>query len=256
MLAPNEDRRSTNSGVPADQVPRPSHLRMSSPPPQQRYTNYLIGPEDLDTRLAKALVDADVSRVDQSSALLFLAPLKEKHLPTYYHCVRVGLLAAAIARHESLDPRALLLAGLLHDCGKALCSFELLDKTAGWNDDDSAVMQLHVVDGHRLLRGRFDFTADVIARHHTFQADPYPTGLPSFLHTYSAVTLEKINLYARILALADSFDALHRINGRNGSSRALDGVEIREAMLEANPDQRARILALYEAGIFTTHVAS
>jgi streptomycin 6-kinase len=63
----------------------------------------------------------------------------------------------------------------------------------------------------------------------------------------------EIDLYARILALADVYDAMHRINDATGG-QALSGEEIRRRMLDSNPDQRHLVGELYAADILTTRI--
>ncbi len=57
-------------------------------------------------------------------------------------------------------------------------------------------------------------------------------------------------LRGRIVALADVYDALHRIDGKFEEKKALTGKEIREKMFEFNPDRKILVEALYKAEIF------
>lgn len=177
----------------------------------------------------------------------FLNQIEAKDKVTYEHSIKVGLLARRIARFLSLDEKALLYAGLLHDIGKVKTPLETLQKTKGWTEADTERMRCHVVDGYYLLREYFNFTAEVILRHHRFQSSAYPEELPEPLHEYNEETKTLINFYARILALADCFDALHRKNDKFGEE--LTGQEIKEKMLELNPDKKKLIEELYDNGI-------
>jgi putative nucleotidyltransferase with HDIG domain len=181
--------------------------------------------------------------------MTFLLPLKLKDSQTYEHCLRVGILSRMIGQSMHLDEKALLYAGLLHDLGKILTDLKTLQKTEGWTDRDTEEVKSHVVDGYRMLRGRFDFTAEVILWHHRFQAAGYPKALPRPLHEYRQGTKLLHLIYGRIVAIADQFDALHRINDKSGVKRALSEEEIRQAMFEHNPDMRVLITELYNSGI-------
>jgi HD-GYP domain-containing protein (c-di-GMP phosphodiesterase class II) len=152
-----------------------------------------------------------------------------------------------------LDPKALLYAGLLHDIGKSLTDLKILQKTEGWTPHDAEEMKRHVADGCRILGGRFDFSREVIKLHHRFQREGYPKQLPKPLHEYSEGTKTMIALFGRLLALADCYDAMHRINDKLGQA-PLTGQYIKEKMLEYNIDQRLLIEELYQAGIFTLHI--
>jgi len=74
--------------------------------------------------------------------------------------------------------------------------------------------------------------------------------MPKPLHEYSEATRLLIPEYGRVLALADVYDALHRVNSRFGDKRQLADDEIKEKMLEFNPDRKDLIMDLYNADIF------
>lgn len=209
--------------------------------------------EDLEFQ-ANAIFDAlRVKSEDREAIWAFLAPLKHKSPVTrvhYYHSLRVGLMARKIAAFMHFDQKALFYAGLLHDCGKCQVALETLGKTEGWTSEDAQEMEGHVFDGYDLARGRFDFSAEVIAWHHRFQKSGYPKVLPPSLHEYSEGTKLLIPEYGRILALADVYDALHRVNDKFGEKRALNDDEIMQKMLELNPDRKILIQDLYNADIF------
>lgn len=203
-----------------------------------------------------AAQETGIQKKDRRALYAFLAPLREKDAVTnahYLHSIRVGLCARAIARFTGHDERALLMAGVLHDLGKCQVCLSTLGKSDDWTLEDANEIKRHVLDGYRILRGRFDLTAETIVRHHIFQPDGYPKRPPKFLHPYSTATRALILEHARIVSLADVYDALHRVNSRFGSC-ALSGKEIKHLMLTNNPDRVTLIVALYEAGIFTEHV--
>ncbi len=183
----------------------------------------------------------------------FLAPLKNKNAITcvhYLHSLRVGLLAREIGRFTYHEEKPLFLAGALHDLGKCQTPLEILGKSESWSDEDQKIMHGHVLDGYRLLRGRFDITAEIMLWHHKFQENGYPEELPAPLHPYRETMKLLIREYGRIIALADVYDALHRTDARFGKKRTLDGEEIREKMFVFNPDRKKLVTALYDAGIF------
>lgn len=206
-------------------------------------------------RLVQTTLDElEVSQEDQRAIKRYLTLLRGKHSPSYEHSLQVGLTAREIARHLQLDEKALLIAGLLHDIGKVLVPESTLTRTVGWSDEDKQEMDDHVVDGVELLRGRFDFSAEVIARHHQFQARPYPAQLPPPLREWDPATLALIEQYARLLSLADVYQALHRPNDRFAepaeNSIGLTDEQIKEQMLTLNPDQHGLIESLYRSGVF------
>jgi putative nucleotidyltransferase with HDIG domain len=221
--------------------------------PHSPYMDPSTSLEDRKTQVYDELGIEDENRVAIEA---MLAPLRAKNEVTcehYEHSIRVALVARQIADFVHQDAKALFYAGLLHDIGKALTPIATLGKTEGWTEEDSRAMEPHPMDAFRLLRGRFDFTAQVVVRHHFYQNRKYPEVVPPPLHPYSEVTKLSIAFCARILALADVYDAMHRINDQTQGT-ALTGELIKTHMIESNPDQARLIKALYEAGILTTKI--
>ena len=202
----------------------------------------------LEEQFLDACTQVGVKEADRNDIIAILEPLRRKHPPSYHHSLRVALRARAIACHQHFDERALLFAGALHDIGKALVPLRVLEKTDEWTALDQRIMQRHVLDGYRLLRDRFDFSGEVMLWHHRFQVRGYPKRLPPPLHRYSTATRVLIMEYGRLLALADVYDALHRSNSRSKHG-GLSAEEIKEKMLEYNPDRRPLIHALYASGV-------
>lgn len=207
-----------------------------------------------ESQFRDACTEVGIRPNDQTALFAFLAPLREKDPIThvhYLHSLRVGLLAREIGRFTHHAERPLLMGGALHDLGKCQICLATLGKSERWSKRDTEAMKQHVLNGYNMLQGRFDLTADTMVRHHVFQPHGYPKRLPRFLHNYSEATKLLIGEHARIIALADVYDALHRINDKFGTRRALSGPEIHKLMHEHNPDRTALVTALYDAGIFT-----
>jgi len=132
------------------------------------------------------------------------------------------------ARRHRLDPaeterrRDLLrIAAMLHDVGKVGIPDAILKKPGKLDDDEYALMQRHTVIGARLfagLRTEFDAAAREVAlcHHERWDGGGYPgAGEPEVLAdaplaapVRSGRRGEEIPLFARIVGLADVFDAL------------------------------------------------
>ena len=209
--------------------------------------------ESLETKTRRSLHVIGISPEVQEIVFSLLAPLREKSSITHYHynhSLRVGLICKGIADYCRLDPKPLTLAGLLHDLGKVQTNPATLGKTSGWTPADTEEMKCHVIDSYRILRGRLDFTAEIVVAHHYYQKNGYPSELPPPLHEYSKATRILINYLARMLSLADCYDALHRVNDKFGETRGLTPDEIQSKMMDMNPDQKYLITCLYEGGLF------
>ncbi len=207
--------------------------------------------ECLEESVRLSFDELHVPNEERDAVFGFLAPIKIKHAPTYLHCLRVGLLSRNIARVMHLDEKALFYAGLLHDVGKALVPLETVAKTQGWTPADTQAMKTHVEDSVRLIRGRFDFTADVIKYHHWFQEQGYPEVLPENAHGYGRSTETLLKFYGRLLSVADVYDALHRVNDKFGEKKSLSGDDIKAQMIKSFPDLRKTIEDLYLMDILT-----
>lgn len=185
----------------------------------------------------------------------FLALLRGRHQPSYEDSLQVGLLNRQIARHDGLDESTAFISALLHDIGKALVPQETLEKKVGWTDEDREKMDAHVIHGLELTKDlQLGIVPDIIARSHQFQDRKVPANAPEYTGDWDDDTKALIERSARMLALADVYNALHRPNDRYAKGRALTGEEIKAKMLELNPDQVKLIESLYdgEDKIFTT----
>lgn len=120
------------------------------------------------------------------------------------HVQRVTAYAVhlAVAAGLSEEDQAIVrLGGLLHDIGKVAIPDDILNKPSRLTDDEFAVIKAHAAVGHEILRRIPHLErANEIVRHHHERWDGrgYPDGLAG----------NDIPLLARILAIADSFDAM------------------------------------------------
>ncbi|AZI44236.1 HD domain-containing protein [Deinococcus psychrotolerans] len=121
------------------------------------------------------------------------------------HTHRAAMMAARLGEHLGLnttDLHYLRKGAYLHDLGKLYVPDELLRKPGRLTQEEWAVMQSHVVQGHDLatrIAGLSAQTLDVIRSHHErWDGSGYPDGL----------TGTDIPLNARIFAVCDVYDAL------------------------------------------------
>lgn len=125
---------------------------------------------------------------------------------TFRHSEGVARAAAKIGEHVGLPEetvRDLKRAGLLHDIGKLGVSNRILDKPGRLTDDEFAIVKRHPGLTHDVLTLAEPFRdiADVAASHHEkLDGSGYHRG----------ITGEHLSQPARILAVADVFDALSK----------------------------------------------
>ena len=56
-------------------------------------------------------------------------------------------------------------------------------------------MEAHVIEGYEKLKYKFEFTADIVAKPHSYQKNSYPKGLPKYTQEYSEGTKILIDFY-------------------------------------------------------------
>ena len=130
--------------------------------------------------------------------------LEAKDPYTRGHSERVAKYAAAIGNRMQFDPKLMAQiehASLLHDLGKLTLPQSLLLKPSSLTDLETLCVREHPVVGARLIE-RVPHLRDIagFVRHHheRFDGAGYPWG----------VIGKDIPLVARVLAVADSFDAM------------------------------------------------
>ncbi|HUT54368.1 MAG TPA: HD domain-containing phosphohydrolase [bacterium] len=132
---------------------------------------------------------------------------------TLGHSSRVAVMSMWLAPTAGLDPQNagdLELGALLHDVGKVSVPDAILFKPGSLAQEEYFSIQQHPALGEKMLAEHGAPEAvQKIARHHheNYDGSGYPDGLSG----------ERIPLTARIVRLADSFDAMfHRRPYRNG----------------------------------------
>jgi diguanylate cyclase (GGDEF)-like protein/putative nucleotidyltransferase with HDIG domain len=128
-----------------------------------------------------------------------------KDQTTYGHIRRVRVYALALAKLCNItDPNELMAietGSLLHDIGKLAVDDYILNKPGRLSKKEFEKIKLHTVAGDEILQQvRFPFpvTKHVRSHHERWDGNGYPDGLKG----------EDIPLGARILAVADAFDAI------------------------------------------------
>lgn len=134
----------------------------------------------------------------------FVNALEAKDLYLKGHSARVSLYAGEIAGTMSLSPLQVFVtrrAGILHDLGKLVILDSILHKPGRLTKEEYALITRHPLVAYKILKPlRFlAQEADAIKYHHErYDGKGYPDGLKG----------EEIPLPARIVMVADSFDAM------------------------------------------------
>ena len=149
------------------------------------------------------LLAADEDTLDRI-CLAFADVIDAKSPFTYRHSTGVAGAAVAIASELGMSPPEVTLirrAALLHDIGKLSVSNTILDKPGKLTSDEWAVVRKHPYYSYEILRRIPSFAdlSEIAASHHEKLNG---TGY------FRGATAEHLSLPARILVVADIYDAL------------------------------------------------
>jgi len=134
-----------------------------------------------------------------------LAEVRDVDQYTYSHCVNVAFYAMLAAKWLKLSDTEIQIAiqsGLLHDIGKAKVPNEILCKKALLTKEEFDVMKKHTIFGYEMVKDIDEIDMDIknaiLLHHERIDGSGYPF----------QANMDATNLYSRIIAVADVFDAM------------------------------------------------
>ena len=139
-----------------------------------------------------------------NSIRMLAAAIDAKDPYTRGHSERVARYSIAIGKNLHLpekEMRNLRISSLLHDVGKIGIDDRILRKPGALSDDEFEVMKQHPVKGAAIMSGVSQLTeciAGMKYHHEKWSGGGYPDGLQG----------DAIPMQARIVAIADTFDAM------------------------------------------------
>jgi putative nucleotidyltransferase with HDIG domain len=134
----------------------------------------------------------------------------------FHHSVDVGIVAGCLARwlgRPHQEVAEIVLGGILHDIGKALIPAQILDKPGELTTEEMDQVRFHSVRGYNFLKQASDLPRSVLycalQHHERMDGSGYPLSVRS----------DKIHPYAKIISVADIFDAMtsNRSYGRKAT---------------------------------------
>lgn len=154
------------------------------------------------SKLADEIVDEITS---QKNILINLVDIKSMDNYTYEHSINVTVLAIILGmelKYDKLRLTELAVGALLHDIGKIFIPRELLVKKEKLTEEEFKLIKEHTTRGHNYLKNDSYISivsSNIALQHHEkYDGTGYPNGVKG----------EKIHDYARVVAIADVYDAL------------------------------------------------
>lgn len=124
---------------------------------------------------------------------------------TYKHCLRVAMLSTSICTELRLDresTKETIVSALLHDIGKSNIDHDIIIKPGKLTDAEYEEIKRHPIIGYQILKRTGGYNGNILSgvlfHQEKFDGTGYPTGISG----------GKIPLIARIITVADVFDAL------------------------------------------------
>lgn len=180
---------------------------------KKRKDNVIKLPSSKGTSAARSIVNmayrieelkSENQKVCEMAARTILKALDAKDNYTFGHSMRVTYFSMIVGKELGLkdeDIYELQLAALFHDIGKIGTPDAVLNKPTRLTDEEFKIMKQHPSQSYEILKGFDNF--EKIARnakhhHERYDGRGYPDGLKG----------EEIPMYARIILIADTFDAM------------------------------------------------
>jgi putative two-component system response regulator len=153
--------------------------------------------------MAKSIKESERLGLTLLEKLQLIASFRDND--TSEHTQRVGKVSEMLAEEMELSPQQIIeirLTAPLHDIGKIGIPDSILLKKGRLSEEEWKIMKAHTQIGAKILESNFDILkcAQRIALYHheKYDGSGYPTNLKG----------EEIPIEARIVTVADSFDAI------------------------------------------------
>ena len=123
---------------------------------------------------------------------------------TYAHCINVALICNVFASWLHMTPDEIELAtlcGVFHDIGKLAIPDNIVKKPDKLTDDEYNLIKTHTIEGYKILRKQNineHIMKAALMHHERCDGGGYPLGWKG----------DKIDKYAKLVAIADVYDAM------------------------------------------------
>jgi len=195
----------------------------------------------------------DLKRAAEENRALFMGSIQmlagavdEKDPYTRGHSDRVTRYSMMIAREMGQDEEfieKLRISAQLHDVGKIGIEDRILKKPGALTPDEYEIMKTHTTKGANILRPvqqLKEMLPGIELHHESLDGRGYPYGLKA----------DQIPLLARVIAVADTFDALTTNRPYQQAHDSVDALRIIHSLAgkRLDPQAVAALTAVYERG--------
>jgi HD-GYP domain-containing protein (c-di-GMP phosphodiesterase class II) len=177
-------------------------MKKNTPPDQQTDS---FGVNEIIAYLTELEQIVKPGRDSFRKRLIKLTTTVDKKIPYRDgHSIRVARISREIARLMNLSEQKqfnIEISALLHDFGKIAIEERVLQKRTSLTEEDWIEVKMHPIRGYFIIQG-FTFLRETLPgirwHHERLNGNGYPDGLKG----------KEIPLMARIIAVADAFDAM------------------------------------------------
>lgn len=159
-------------------------------------------PEDEIVRLAEKIV---TGVLDNKEVMCNMIDIKSYDGYTYFHCINVSIMSVVIGIGCELPEdrlTGLAIAAILHDVGKRFINVDVIQAKRNLTNEEFELVKKHPQFGCDFLSKSYRFSPAIyngmLQHHERYDGKGYPLGTKG----------RQIPLYARIIKLADVYDAL------------------------------------------------
>ncbi|WP_096202524.1 HD-GYP domain-containing protein [Bacillus sp. FJAT-45350] len=170
--------------------------------------------------VVRAILD-DIKNNQEALAMLTDVYVYDSYIFT--HSMNVTIYSLGLAMQLKMTDKQLMEIGIgamLHDVGKMAIPAEILNKPGRLNDEEFAIVKRHAREGYELLKDLPNIsllTAHCALQHHErLDGSGYPQQLIG----------DKIHTYAKIIGIADVFDAVTSSRVYRGAMLPHEGLEL------------------------------
>lgn len=160
-----------------------------------------------------------VSRTNEVTKIIDM--IQEKDDYTEGHCNRTGNIAAKMATYLKLSDKIVhnvLYIGKIHDVGKIDIPVEILNKPGKLTAEEFELIKKHSQRGHDIIMetmGHSEIAKVILQHHEKLDGSGYPFGLKG----------DEISMEAKIISVADSFDAMTSNRPYRNAMNANDAIK-------------------------------